>query len=287
MKKLGLAITLALGAAMTASAQRPSVDLATALARVVERVEHFYQQAQRMLVTERVHIQPLEASLFADGFGRRLTFELRIEREEPTAGVVPKAKMIRRLLLQNGRAPRKQDEPECMDPETLSDDPLTMLLPVHREDFSFVMERDARLGDRPVNVISFKARNAPRRRVVEGTWKEDCVNIPIDPFIQGRIQIDADSGDVLRLEQRLVGPLDVPPPPKGPLSDGRWRTFERWDQYINYKRVAFTNPDETLLVPASIETLSVFRGSGATSRVRTTQMYSDYKRLVTESRIIQ
>jgi hypothetical protein len=291
MHRLGSIVALILSGVVIASAERASaeqasVNLATALARVVERVEDFYERAQRLLVTEKVHIQPLGTSLTADGFGRRLTFEMRIERDEAAAGVVPKAVVIRRLLLANGRAPRKQDEPECMDPRSTDDDPLTMLLPVHREEFSFTMDRDSKLNGRVVNVINFQSRHTPKGRTVAGTWKEECVSIPLDGFLRGSIRIDAESGDVLRIEQRLIGPVDIPSPREGPFNDGRWRTLERWDQYINYKQVPFKDPDETLLVPASIESLSIFRGSG-TSRVRTTQMYSDYKRLVTESRIVQ
>jgi hypothetical protein len=50
--------------------------------------------------------------------------------------------------------------------------------------------------------------------------------------------------------------------------------------------VTFSDPDETLLLPSSIETLSIVR-NGGTPRMRTTQTFSGYKRFVTNSRIVQ
>jgi hypothetical protein len=44
--------------------------------------------------------------------------------------------------------------------------------------------------------------------------------------------------------------------------------------------------DETITLPASIETLRIFRGRGI-SRMRVTQTYSGYRRFLTGSRIIE
>ena len=63
-------------------------------------------------------------------------------------------------------------------------------------------------------------------------------------------------------------------------------TIERYDTSVRYRRVMFSDPDETLLLPSSIETLSIVR-NGGTPRLRTTQTFSDYKRFVANSRIVQ
>ena len=264
-----------------------SGELAASLDRLGERVATYYRHAQRILTTESVRIQPLAPDLSGDGFGRRLVYELRLQWDETDTdtGAMPEPKAIRRLLLVDGRAPRPKDEPKCMDPRAVDEDPLTMLLPSKRDEFSFSLGKDGKVDGRPVKTIEFRAKRPNRFKPEDATWKEDCVSIPLDGFVRGRIRVDAESGDVLRFEQHLSGPVDVSPPVDRP-HDGSWRVLERWDQFISYKPVTFRDPDETLMVPSSIETISILRGAG-TSRVRTTQTFSAYRRFVSESRIIK
>jgi hypothetical protein len=49
--------------------------------------------------------------------------------------------------------------------------------------------------------------------------------------------------------------------------------------------VAFTEPHETLMLPVSIETLTIVRNAGA-PRVRKTQEFSNYRRFVTGGRVV-
>jgi hypothetical protein len=62
--------------------------------------------------------------------------------------------------------------------------------------------------------------------------------------------------------------------------------MERWDSSIRFKPVSFTEPDETLVLPVSISTLRITRGSG-TPRLRTTTSYSSYKRFLTGGRVVK
>jgi hypothetical protein len=50
--------------------------------------------------------------------------------------------------------------------------------------------------------------------------------------------------------------------------------------------VTFRDPDETLMVPASIESLTIVRNAGV-PRLRTTQTFSNYRRFVTGGRIVK
>jgi hypothetical protein len=52
---------------------------------------------------------------------------------------------------------------------------------------------------------------------------------------------------------------------------------------MRYKAVSFTDPDETVLLPESILSVTVLR-SGLQS-ARRTQVFSDYRRFLTASRI--
>ena len=62
--------------------------------------------------------------------------------------------------------------------------------------------------------------------------------------------------------------------------------FRSADSSIEYKCVSFTDPVETLMLPAVIETVTVIRG-GATQRYRITQRLSDYKRFLTGGRVVE
>ena len=63
-------------------------------------------------------------------------------------------------------------------------------------------------------------------------------------------------------------------------------TIERADSTIRYRSVSFTDPDEILLLPGSIETTTVVRNSGS-PRTRITQTFTNYRRFVTGSRLVQ
>jgi hypothetical protein len=53
---------------------------------------------------------------------------------------------------------------------------------------------------------------------------------------------------------------------------------------IRYRTVAFSDPDEVLLLPESINTFTMVRGG--LQSTRRSQMYSDYRRFVTGGRVI-
>jgi hypothetical protein len=115
-------------------------------------------------------------------------------------------------------------------------------------------------------------------------WQEDCVTISLPGRSRGRIWVEAATDDVLRLDEHLVGRFEFSVPAKQMRSG--WAShvvLERADSTIRYRRVDFQDPDERLMVPASIETVTVFRGA---SRTRITQRFSDYRRFLTGGRLV-
>ena len=62
--------------------------------------------------------------------------------------------------------------------------------------------------------------------------------------------------------------------------------LDRADSSIRYKAVAFTDPDEMVLLPESIESMTLISRIGA-PRLRTTHAFTDYQRFVTGARIVQ
>jgi hypothetical protein len=108
-----------------------------AVARLGDYVERYYARAQSVVAEEKVLVQPLANDLRADGFARLLTYELRVEWNPTATSDEEPAKVSRRLLAVNGRAPDPGREPECLDPQSVSPEPLAFLLPDRRHKFLF------------------------------------------------------------------------------------------------------------------------------------------------------
>lgn len=90
---------------------------------------------------------------------------------------------------------------------------------------------------------------------------------------------------MLRLERRIVGPTDVrvPVPLQRKYWFPPWLTIDRDDLVMNYNEVEFSETREVMLLPESIDSVTVLR-TGLQS-MRRTQVFSDYRRFLTESRI--
>jgi hypothetical protein len=261
-----------------------SVSPDAAVERVGDYVERYYARAQSIVVDENVIIQPLGLDLRVDGFARRLTYELRVEWNPETSDEESPAKVTRQLLAINGRPPRAGQEPECLDPRSTSPEPLAFLLPDRREKFTFKAAGLGRVGDRAAMMIDFRSVR-PEAPKVE--WREECVSIDLPGRARGRIWIDPETSEILRLDESIVGLVDIPVPAKQQRAGGSmFMTIERADSTIRYRRVPFKDPDETLVLPSSIDTLTVVKNSGS-PRTRISQTFSNYRRFVTGSRIVQ
>jgi hypothetical protein len=57
---------------------------------------------------------------------------------------------------------------------------------------------------------------------------------------------------------------------------------ERSEMTLRFARVEFQQPDELVLLPESIDTLTVFRGAPS---LKTTQKLSNFRRFLTKSEI--
>ena len=112
------------------------------------------------------------------------------------------------------------------------------------------------------------------------------MNVTLLGRSRGRIWVDAATYDVLRLDDQLVGmfEFDVPREHRRRFS-ARSMVIERAESSIRYKRVEFQDPEETLMLPAAIDTFTVIRGGGI-QRVRMTQRFSDHRRFLTDGRVL-
>jgi hypothetical protein len=256
------------------------------LSHVSEHVQDYYGRAQSIVCTERVTVQPINADISSEGFARVLEYELRVDWQPAEGGGAAQATIVRDLKKVNGRAARPGDQPKCMDPRATSPEPLAFLLPIHRDEYVFSLRGAGRDGKRPALMLDYQTRvDKPGRSEV--TVKDDCTTFSVPEGLRGRIWLDPATHDIMRFEQGLKRRFDVRVPydrarPDAPDSFA----VERLDSSIRYRPVVFHDPDETVLLPESIEALTVIRGGGHVGN-RTTQRFSDYRRFLTDARIIR
>lgn len=274
------------GVAMSAAAQprASAVDMAALLARVGEQVEQYFARAQSVVCLETVRLQSLNADLLTDGTHvRQLVYELRMAWEPPKSGDgPPEANVLRGIISIDGRPPRLNDEPGCLDPKPVSPEPLAMLLPGRQRDHAFTWAGTGRAEGRRAAMLDYKSLESGPVTV---TWRNECVSVELPGRTSGRVWIDQATGEVLRLDERLTGMFEFDVPPEQRRTATSSMMIERADASIRYKRVAFRDPEEALMLPASIETLTIIRNAGV-PRLRKTQVFSNYRRFVTEGRIV-
>ena len=290
MRRVACLLSLLAAVELQAVGPDPTELLATVLQRAGERVERYFLRAQSIVCLEVVHMQPMSISLSNDGLGRTVESELRLFWEPGADGAAStEAQMMRRLLKVNGQEPRKNDSSNCTSPEQEEHEPqaLSLLLPSQRVDYTFALAGKGKIDRRAAVMIDYRLTRAVsvESSLVDG--REDCISFNVEGGMRGRIWIDADTYDVLRLDQGLGGLVEIPLPKaatrrgNGPSS---W-TMERLDTSIRFKPVAFENPTETLVLPESQMSIRVTRGSG-TPRLRTMTQSKNYQRFLTSGRIV-
>lgn len=282
---IGLGFVLALGAIATSGAQshRPVDEV---LARVGQRVAEFYNRAKNIICIETSTVQGIDYGFSPQGFARTVESELRLETDSAGDAVV-----VRKIRKVGGRPPREEDKTHrsgCTDPAPLSPEPLAFLLPAGQNDYRFGPVEISKERDRTVLAIAFASANRRSKAelIEDPGGHEDCFDWSGHIATKGRIWIDADNYDVVRVERYLTGPVDV----SVPIVLQRRYRFDNWvalvrdDVTIRYKTVAFTDPHEVLLVPESIESLTIVRGGLQSSR--RSHRFSEYRRFVAEGRVV-
>lgn len=291
-RALTLAVPMAaLAAVATSSAQAPTPPaVEDLLARVGQRIAEFYHRAQNVICIEKSTVQPIGWNYSPDGFPRTVESELHVEAD---AGDAPgEARVVREVRKVNGRLPRERDKKDrsgCTDPNPLSPEPLAFLLPAHRAEYQFAPAGSAKDKNRIALLIDFASinRKSNPELIEDKLGHDDCFDWEGHVAIKGRIWVDASSYDVLRVERRIGGPVDVKVPSRIQRRHNLSNVIvvEREDVTIRYKTVAFSDPDEALILPESIDSLIVVHGGLESTRRR--QTFSDYKRFVTGGRVVK
>ena len=270
------------------SAGRAAIGQSISADQTVNRlsgyVEQYYSRAQSIVTNESVIVQRLNRDMSFNGFARRLVYELRVEWDPSVGGDESPAKVTRQLLTVNGKPPKKGDKPECMDPKSVSPEPLAFLLPDRRHKYSFTSAGVGRVDGRDAVMVDYKAleRGEP---IVE--WTDDCVSVDAPGRFRGRLWAEPETATIVRMDEQLIGMVDLPVPRKHQHINGNlFMTLDRADMSIRYRPVQFSDPDETLMLPAEITSSSMWRNGGSAGS-RVTQSFSNYRRFVTAGRILR
>ncbi len=285
----GAIATLLVALSVSLSAQQPSIDVTAVLHRVGEKVTDYFARAQSIMCLERVSLQRLDIGYGAAGPARRVDSELRLSWDPSADNPTPtEARTVRQVVRVNGATPRKKDYDNCTTPEQQESEEqaLSMLLPNQRDEYTFTYGGRDVVDRRDAIVIAFREIRKATVDVSLVKDKEDCISFDIEGGMRGKIWIDAETHDVLRLDQSLGGLVEIPLPRKVTRRGGNlsW-TMERWDSTIRFRRVTFDDPQETLVLPVEATTLQVTRGSGS-PRLRTSTQYLSYRRFITGARVL-
>jgi len=285
MTKVAAAALLAALTASPAAQSAAAVDLTLVMDRVGQRVMAWYSRAQSIVSNEEVWIQQLRYDLTPTESPRRLGYELRVAWDPDLAepGQLPEATVVRQLMSVNGGPPRTEADSSCYDPKPVSPEPLGMLLPDRREEFRFSVADRTQVNGRDALVVDFESAG---RREAEVVWSGECVSVTLPGWSDGRIWIDAASYDVLRLDEHLVGQFGFDVPTEQQRRGAtRSMVIERADSSIRYRRVDFTDPAESLMLPSEVEIMTVIRGPGV-RRTRIWQRYTGHRRFLGDARVL-
>jgi hypothetical protein len=252
-----------------------SGDLALILASLSQRTQQYYDRFISIICTETVQTQNLSANLAPAGRPRTTVYELSVSRDTGGKGA-NEFRVERTLRLVNGRPAGRNPRTECTDPKTGTPEPLGFLLASNLKRYRFTLS-DAGGGPAGAKAIDFIETPPERVRV---KWEGSCFEAEGGGHV-GRVWFDPETYDISQVDVRLSKPFLVP------LPDGFFGIrpairVEKSEMTLRFSRIAFQQPDEAVMLPASIETLHVLRGVPST---RIHQTLDNYRRFLTQSEI--
>jgi hypothetical protein len=261
-------------AAVSAQVAAATPGLATTLSGLAARVEEYYSRISTIICVETVTQQQLKFNLAPAGKPRVTVNELSVTHD-PRGKGDREFRVDRTLQFVNGKRAKKHEMPGCTDPKTGTPEPLGFLLAKNQPGYRFSWPREAAGGPEATLALDF-AQSPPER--VNITWEGDCFEAD-GGGIEGRVWFDPHTFDVLQIQAKLPKPFLVPIPHSlgGPPPSVR---VERSEMLLRFTRVKFQQPDEMVLLPESIEVLTVFRGVPS---LRTIQVLSNFRRFLAES----
>src|SRR4029079_15407360 len=143
-----------------------------------------------------------------------------------------------------------KDRSGCTDPNPLSPEPLTFLLPDHRHEYLFTKVAEGREKDRAALVIDFTSTDRTSRPelIEDERGHDDCFDWKGPVATRGRVWIDADTHDVLRVDRHNAGPVDlqISRALQRRYNFDHFVTLDRDDVTMRYTPVTFSDPTEVV-----------------------------------------
>jgi hypothetical protein len=265
------------------AAQSPGTagELSAVLAQVGASAERYFERAQNLICREEVTVQPVGRDR-PPGRRPRLEYETRVAWEALTSGREPELTVQRQLVKIDDRTPGPDDKPGCVAPRDVSPEPLAILLPENQKNYRFTIEGKSRADNRATLTLGYTSlKTGP---ITSKVTDKECWMVELPGRDRGRFWIDVKTGEVLRHDTALTGVFDIELPATPDRPDSSTVTIERLETSTIYRAVTFKDPDETILLPRSVEKVQVVRNA---ERVRVRHEFSDYQRFTTSVRIVQ
>lgn len=276
------------------AARQPEGDgarLELILERVGGRVERYLAGMFSIAFTEVLRSEGLRDDLTPKGESKEYVFDNVVLREQRAGDERDfYGRTTRRLKAVDGKSvkPSKQKEvlDKCGAPGSSYADPLTFLLPKQRALLVFTYEGEEVLRGRRTHRVGFLPREQSKPSV---RHEGSCVYA--GAMHKGTVWIDAENFDVLQTSARLVEAFDFESPRLfnagfARLGPKRKFRFERAEYLTRFRRVAFTDPEQELLLPEYSESLIIISGARE-PRVRSTRSFEGYRRFVSDVKIIE
>jgi|GEM_PF-1767388 len=299
LRTLLLASGLALGLAATSLGQSQSsanapypehenAELNNLLNQVRARIQQYHQALFNIAVTENVSQQELRADATPKGKSRAMVYESIILHHRSSASQQEGAPVITRTLKFVNGKPAKESEPasrsKCVNtnPPPAYGDPLSFLLADGPVKLIYAYAGETELEGVRTAVVT--ATPPPVADPIQIIMKDNCFRLSRGLQTAATIWIDPKTFDVLQVKWQLAEsftgkiPAGVAKVGFLPLFRPRRQlTYEKSDFMIRFRRVTFQNPEQTLLLPASSESVSIMKGAGIAG-FQTITEYSRYRR---------
>jgi hypothetical protein len=263
--------------------------LASILTRVGESVGHYQAGLFSMAFTETMKREGLDKKLRPKGRPKEYVFDdLLLRQTSPGGREGVYAIAARRVKTIDGKPGKQLKEGAftCGEPNASYSDHLSFLLPKLQGDKLFSYEGETEMRGRKVFLIGA----LPRVRLEpEAVWKDNCFYVNGEHRL--KIWVDAENFDVLRLDAQLIESVEFKSPRTfnagfARIGPKRKLRLARSDITLLFRRVEFKEPAQTLLLPESAESLTIIEGAGH-PRVRVTQTFGDYRRYVSDVKVIE
>ena len=285
-------LALALLACAPARAQEPEAKpakderLERILDKVGEGVARYQAELFRITFTETLRQEELREDMTPKK-SKEYDFDTVVLREALSADeedFYPKP--VRRLKTIDGKPSKKRLGPEV----NFFVSSLGFLLPKHRGlgRLRFTLDGEEAEAGRKLYRIRMLSPGEGEPRVV---WKRRAVGLRfrvVAPYVY-TIWVDAETFDVLRLESHLAAPFEFDGPRAfgfGRLGPSRHFKYAAQDYSVRFHRQQFKDPEQTLLVPDSVEWVTVVEGASR-PRTRATLRFSNYQRFRSDVKVIE